>query len=136
MNIPDKVLDRVMELDCRKEDNVRRLRKSLAKLPFIKNEKDLEIDRLEVFIKKMEIRYDIHLSYIMRSYINKRAIYNGTVRANVRNETGKWVKNVYSMTMWEMYAKTLFFMYYLVKKESMPSKKGTDREGKGGIVLG
>ena len=111
IKIPKEVMEKVLYLDCREEDNIRRLEKSLMKLPFIKSKDDLETDRLEELIKKIESKNMIHLSYIMRSIVDGQDYYSGMVKTDVEVK-GEWLKTVNGITIREVLMKTLFFFYY------------------------
>lgn len=112
--ITNDVLDKVLYLDCRTPEGAYKLKKAVSKLPMIKDpEVDVTTDGLEVIIKKIEIKFAIHLSYVMRSVVDCEDHYNGMIKHN----TGTWLKTVYGTTTWEVYAKTLFFMFYYVQSE-------------------
>jgi hypothetical protein len=124
-NIPKEILDKVLFLDCRAPEGSYKLKKAVSKLPMIKDkETDLTTDGLEVIIKKIEVKFAIHLSYIMRSVVDCEDHYSGMVKHN----TGTWLKTIYGKTIWEVLAKTLFFMYYYVESER---KKAKNRAKKG-----
>ena len=88
------------------------------KLPMIKTESDLTTDKLEEIIKKIEVKFAFHLSYIMRSVVDCEDHYSGMVKHN----TGTWLKTIYGKTLWEVCAKTLFFMYFYVESERKKAK--------------
>lgn len=120
IKIPDSVAEKIITLDCRKEENVRRLKKSLMKLPFIKSEKDLETDNLERLIKRLEKKKGkIILGYIMIARIeqdeNKDYIhnFNGMLK---KEDSHEWITTIYALSIWELYAKTLFYMFYYIQK--------------------
>lgn len=120
--VTEETLDKVLTLDCREEINIRRLKKSLSKLPFIKSEEDIQTDILEEKIKKLEIKYSLHLSYIMRSVVDMEDIYTGMIKTTAGDDKGTWLKTVYGKTLWEVTAKTLFFMYYHINKHKKKSR--------------
>lgn len=125
LKVTKEIADKVLFLNCEKEDDIRRLKKSLMKLPFMKSEKDLQTDNLEKLVKKIEIRNMIHLSYVMRSIVAGEDTYTGMIKTDTDKEKGKWLKTVYSITMWEMFAKTLFYMYYYVEGQKAIIKKNS-----------
>jgi hypothetical protein len=123
LKIPKDILDKVLYLDCRDEQNVRRLKKSLMKLPIIKSSDDLTTDALEAIIKRIERKYMLHLSYIMRSVVDLQDHYSGMVKTDA---SGKWLKTIYGQTIWEVLAKTVFYMVFYIEDErrKMRNRKG------------
>lgn len=123
LKITQEIADKVINLDCRSSESIRRLEKSLMRLPFIKSEHDLDTDRLEELIKKIERKYMIHLSYIMRNVVHGEDIYSGMLKLEGGRDNGRWIKTVYGLTMREVLAKSLFYMYFYIesnKKKSLP----------------
>lgn len=120
--VTDEALEMVLNLDCRKDISVRRLKKSLNKLPFIKSESDVQTDRMEEIIKKLEMKHAIHLAYVMRSVVDMQDICTGMIKSSAGSDNGKWLRTVYGQTFWEVTAKTLFFMYYYINKNKKKSK--------------
>jgi chromosomal replication initiation ATPase DnaA len=114
IKIPQEVAEKVIALDCREESNIRRLEKFLMKLPFVKDEEDITTDNLEILIKKIELKYMVHLAYIMRSVVDGEDMYSSMIKTDVETK-GDWVKTVYGQTFWETLAKTLFYMYYHIE---------------------
>lgn len=113
--IPKDVATKVLLLDCREAGNVRRLKESLKKLPFIKTDDDLETDNLEQIIKKLETKGKIRLSYIMRSNIDGKELYSGMLKGNTPEVDSKWLKTIHAITIWEVLAKSIFFMTYYIR---------------------
>lgn len=118
MIIPEEVANKVMMLDCREEDNIRKLKKFLMKLSFIKSEDDLQTDNLEIIIKKLEAKTTMNLSYIMRNNIEGKMLYSGMLRADTKDKDGEWIKSVNGITFWETLAKTVFYLYYYIQNEN------------------
>lgn len=115
IKIPKDVAEKVLMLDCRKDDNVRRLEKSLMKLSFIKSEADLQTDNLERIIVKLESKGTMNMSYIMRNNIEGRMLYTGMLRADTAQKDGEWIKSVNGITLWETLAKAVFYIYYYLQ---------------------
>lgn len=113
LKLTQDIANKVINLDCNTEDGVRRLKKSLMKLPFIKDESDLETDRLEKIINKVEAKYDIQLSYLMRVTTPGHNSYSGMLRG----KGFAWVKTVYGMNINETLQKALFYMFYHIESE-------------------
>lgn len=120
LRITKDICDKVLYLDCRDEDNIRRLKKSLMKLPIIKSKEDLTTDGLELLIKKIERKFFIHLSYVMRSVVDMEDHYSGMIKT--WDKDGRWLKTTYGLTTWEVYAKTLFFMFFYIEDERRKAK--------------
>jgi hypothetical protein len=119
IKITKEVCDKVLYLDCRNDEHVIKLKKALSKLPFIKTEDDLETDVLENKIKAIEKKYYIHLAYIQRSVVDCEDHYSGMIKTDAG---GTWLRTVYAQTTWEVYAKTLFFMYFYIEDERRKMK--------------
>lgn len=114
LNITAEICEKVLLLDCRTEDGIRRLKKSLIKLPMFKSEEDLNTDNLERVISKIEVKHMIHLSYVMRSVVDCENHYTGMIKTE---NDGRWLKTVYGKTTWEVFAKALFFFAYHIDSE-------------------
>lgn len=114
--ITEEIAEKVLMLKCDNEKGIRRLKKSLMKLPFIKAEEDLETDNLEKIVNKIEKKFALHLSYMMR-YRDKenedKVIYSCMVRDSKHN----WIVTTHATSIWEGFAKTIFYMYYYVNKQ-------------------
>lgn len=123
-NITKEIVEKVLYLDCTTDEGVRRLEKSLMKLPFIKSEEDLQTDKLEEFIKKIEVRNMIHLAYIMRSVVDMQDMYSGMIKTDLGDLKGRWLETVHAKTVWETLAKTVFYMYYYLESGKKPKKRG------------
>jgi hypothetical protein len=108
-----EILNKVLFLKCDNEKNIRRLEKSLMKLPFIKSEDDLATDRLEEILLKIESKRDVKLAYITRG---GKDSYTGMIKTM---SDGKWLETIYGITLNEVLAKTLFYLYFYLE-----SKKG------------
>jgi hypothetical protein len=113
LKITKEICDKVIYLDLRIDGNARRLMKSLKKLPIVKEDNNLTTDEIEVVIKKIERKFKIHLAYIQRSVIDCEDHYSGMIK----HDTGTWICTIYAQTIWEVYAKALFFMYFYIEDE-------------------
>src|SRR5690606_4874616 len=111
--ITKEIMQKVIYLDCSEEEGLRRLNKSLMKLPMVKTEDDLETDRLEEMVKKLELRYMVHLGYVMRTVVDGKDVYTGMIKTDV-TVRGEWLETVYGKTFNEILKKTLFYMYYFI----------------------
>lgn len=105
-----EILDKVLRLDCEDEKNIRRLKKSLMKLPFIKSEKDLVVDRLEEILKKIESKHDAKLAYITRGADH----YTGMMKTM---KEGHWLETVHGITLFEVLGKSLFYLYFYIESK-------------------
>lgn len=125
LKITAEICDKVLYLDCRTEEGIRRLQKSLMKLPMVKREDDLTTDRLEEIIKKIETKFMIHLAYVMRSVVDCEDHYSGMIKTD-NTQGGRWLRTTYGQTFNEVLAKTLFYMYFYVEDErrKMKNRKG------------
>jgi hypothetical protein len=122
--IPKEICDKVLYLDCRKDENIRSLKKALMKLPIIKSESQLETDNLEIIIKKLEKKFMFHLAYLMRSVVDCEDHYSGMIKYET---TGSWIKTIYGQTTWEVYAKAVFFMFFYVEDERRKMRNRKDK---------
>lgn len=124
LKITKDICDKVLYLDCRVEDNVRRLKKSLMKLPLIKSTDDLNTDNLEIIIKKIEKKFMVHLAYIMRSVVDCEDHYSGMIKYET---TGSWIRTIYGQSTWEVYAKAVFFLYFYIEDERRKMRNRKDK---------
>jgi len=115
-NITLDIAEKVLRINCEEEKGIRRLKKSLMKLPFIKSEKDLSTDRLEKIYSKLERRFNIHMGYINRHWFKDDTsyTYNGMIKDAITHE---WIVTVSGKTIWEVYGKALFYLYYHVESK-------------------
>lgn len=111
--LTEEVIDKLLLLDCRKEGDIRSLKKALKKLPIIKDESMLETDELEKVITKVEQKFKVSLAYISRTNIDGIMRMTGMVKTN----KGKWIKTAYGISSWEVYAKALFIMIYYIERK-------------------
>lgn len=111
--LTEEVIDKILLLDCRKEGNIRRLKKSLKKLPIIKNESMMETDGLEEVLEKVGEKFKVSLAYISRTRIDGIMRMTGMIKT----DKGKWIKTAYGISVWEIYAKALFIMIYYVESK-------------------
>jgi hypothetical protein len=118
IKITKEICDKVLYMDCRVKDNVTKLQKAVMKLPFIKCLEDTETDYLEEKIKAIEKKFSIHLAYIQRSVIDCEDHYS----CMIKHDTGTWLKTIYAQTIWEGYAKALFFMFFYIEDERRKMK--------------
>lgn len=114
LNITKEIVEKVLYLNCTEEDNVRRLKKSLIRLPMFKKNEDVSTDRLEKIIKKIELKNMIHLAYIMRNVTDGEDIYSCMIKTDTDVDKGRWLKTIYAKSIWEGLAKSLFFMYFYI----------------------
>ena len=128
LNITKEIVEKVLYLNCTDEDNVRRLEKSLIKLPMFKKNTDISTDRLEQIIKKIELKNMIHLAYIMRNVTDCEDIYSCMIKTDTNVEKGRWLVTIYAKSIWEGLAKSLFFMYFYIMADRNMIKKLIDKK--------
>ena len=127
IKIPKDVMNKVTILDCTEDKNIRRLNKSLMKLPFIKDESDLETDRLEKIMAKLEKKLDVHMAYLMRyrGKDDRPSTYTCMLKTN---DEGIWLETVHGLTINESLKKAIFYLYYFSQnKEEELSKREKGR---------
>lgn len=108
MKIKKEIVDKVLNLNCDDDNNIRRLKKSLMKLPIMKKESYLETDNLEKLIAKIQKRTDAFISYIMLTEVGKKNVYS----LMIRNKKGEWLVTISGRTIWEIFAKATFYLFY------------------------
>lgn len=111
--IPTNVMIKVTNLNCDNSDSVRRLKKSLNKLPIIKSEADLETDQLDKIINNLSFKHDINLNHIMKS-VGERGVMNS---AMFKDNQGSHISTVHGKSLWELLAKATFYMFYYITKD-------------------
>lgn len=129
--LPKKVVDKALNVRCDNEEGKEKIKKILLKLPFAKNG-NTSTDFLEEVVKRYEMKYDVHLSYIQR-YKNEnekgkmRYFYSGMMK----NSKGEWLETAYGISTWEVYAKSLIFLYYYVQEGCKGGRVSSDvKQGK------
>jgi hypothetical protein len=100
-------LNEILQLDCRKQENMDILNAALGKMPF----KVVGIGDLEKAVHKMSRKYPIVLSYIMPGPIEDN-FYTFMIK---NREDNNWLKTVYSNSLYEGMAKVALFMYSFIK---------------------
>jgi hypothetical protein len=123
VKIPKEIMEKITLLDCRKEENVRRLDKSLMKLPFIKDKDSLNTDNLEKLINKLEAKYPVCLSYVMKYYVDDEQ-YVYTAMVKTKNKKHDWLISISGISMNEVFKKVVFFMYYHIESKKELKKSG------------
>lgn len=110
-------LSEILLLDCSKKENRKMLRLSLKKLSLLegitKEWHELNTDDLEKVVKKVSQEYPIKIGYIWPA--NGDMNYLSFMIKS--SETHEMLKTVFSLTLFEGYAKSLFFMYGFMQKQ-------------------
>lgn len=108
----------VMILDCRKEENKKKLNQILLKIKPIKNKMQksgyrktdiVPIDFLESFIQLMYKNKGYCTQWITTCYDETKKFLHYSV--GVLDKKRKWIDNVNSKTLWGLYAKVSILMY-------------------------
>lgn len=121
IKVNKEIMEKVLILNCRKEADIRRLDKSLMKLPFIKDDSDLEIDRMEEIVMKLERKLKINLSYFMKYYLDD-GTYSYTCM--IKTKDGGWLETIHAATISEGFKKVIFYYYYYSQnKEKIKARK-------------
>lgn len=110
-------LKEILQLDCRKTENYKIVKKALIKLPFFKkytSYTEISIEDVEIAIWKICKKYNIQMAYIMPSIINNGELYYSIMIKN--RGTDEWIKSIYGHTIFESYIKTLLFLYGYSRK--------------------
>jgi hypothetical protein len=122
VKITKEIMEKVVMLDCRKDENVRRLNKSLMKLPLIKSEECLETDNLEKLILKIEKKYPVYMSYMMRYYMDDEVfVYTSMIKTKDRKHD--WLISITGKSINEVLKKVVFYMYYYIEMKKEKKKK-------------
>jgi hypothetical protein len=111
-------------LNCEEKANRKLLREALLKLPMFKDVDPREIttDMLEKVIWKMEDKYPVMLSYVMRSPTKEEGQPRYLSFMLKNSETHEWIKSVYAISMFEGFAKVALCLYAYIRKLKESSK--------------
>lgn len=107
----------ILDLDCSKPENVKELKKALGKIKPLQKYKAngyLVEDMQEVLIQ-IHKRYELEMQYIHFMVVEKydNFYWSASIRGT---KNGEWFGNVYAITIWEMMAKILVYMFSLIKQ--------------------
>lgn len=105
-----KQMTDILDIDATKKEGRKILLKTLRKIPFFKNDEDINIDTLEKAIWKMENKTGIITGYIL---FNRTDRYYSAMCKDKKEEC---VKTVYGKKIVELYIKILILQYDCFKK--------------------
>jgi hypothetical protein len=108
-------LNEIIQLDCKVEGNKKKLRKALVKvIPSLAsvNPGELEVEDLEIIIKKIGKKYNVGLGYILPGPLSE-GHYSFMLK---ELKGGKHIGTVHAMSMFEGFAKAAMWLYVREKK--------------------
>lgn len=109
-------LSEILMLDCREEEKMRQLRKCLLRIPAIinlnKEWNKITTDDLDKIVYKYVKKYPITIGYIN---LVESDVTHYSIMIKEKG-THEWLKTVYSISLFEGFAKSLLFIYAYVKK--------------------
>jgi len=112
-------LSDIMQLDFRKEESKQVLVQALWITPFFDDGKQLAVEDLEKIVFKIRKKYPIVLAYIMSVSNGEDEYYSAMLK---RSDTNEWLTTIYGKTMFEIFGKTIIFMYSFIKKNFSKKK--------------
>jgi len=118
-----KIIKKALILDCRKEENVDRIKQILTKTKWLEKFADtpenLTLDVLERLYKKVIKKYPAQIGYIQNAGDNSWAF------SLKHTETHEWLYTIYAYTLWEGIAKSLIVLYAVfIKNIPLEERKG------------
>jgi hypothetical protein len=108
-------LNEIIQLDCRIESNKMQLRKALVKvIPSLAavNPRELEVEDLEIIMKKIGKKYNVGLGYILPGPIAEG--HYSFMLKEIKN--GKHIGTVFAFSMFEGFAKAAIWLYTREKR--------------------
>jgi hypothetical protein len=109
----------VLNLDYTKEENKKIIQKALRLIKPFKNEsidKNIEIEKLEKYIKLTLGKYNMILRIIIDRYANEKYLVYCSCIMDSQNL--HILRNIYSMSIYELYCKICIFIYSKIKSQS------------------
>ena len=113
----------ILDLDYADEKNKEIIQKALRKIkPLSKYDIDEEVplEVLETLVSKYQHKYCLFVNYITPTYIpGERNTYCATCK---RTDTLDYIGNVYSSTIYELFAKLSIKFYYETQSGNIPTQ--------------
>ena len=113
----------ILDLDYADEESKEIIQKALRKIkPLSKYDIDEEVplDVLEILVSKYQHKYCLFINYIAPTYIpGERNTYCATCK---RTDTLEYIGNVYSSTIYELFAKLSIKFYYETQSGNIPTQ--------------
>ena len=104
-------LKEALQLDFRVKGSKNAMIEMLQTLPFF-SVQEPTMDGLEAAMQKMQNKYPVSLSYIMRGP-DRDNYYSFMIK---RSDNNEWIHTVYARSMFEGFAKTVLVMFGYIKK--------------------
>lgn len=109
--------EQILNLDCTKEQNKRKLNSYLLKVKPIQKraeqDKFVQLELLEMVLHKFYEKYGYKFQFVTAYYEEEEFIFYETA---IMDKNRKWLGNVYGKTLWELLAKCVIKIYSEIKK--------------------
>lgn len=108
-------IDRLLILDCRKEENRQMVQKELKKQKaFAKYKDDIPAQKIEEFIHHITNKYTITIQYMNYiSYGKEGTYWSCPIKRTTNHE---WIKTIYGYNTYDALTKAALYMYSEIKK--------------------
>lgn len=121
-------LDKIMNLDYRKQENKEKINDILTKFKFLQGYKGKKVPQIEVenFIGMMCRRYQIGVQWVTMSFLPDEVnMFSASV---IRSDTHEWLGTVYGCCMLELLNKTAIKMFFDIKGKEIPRREDKKNE--------
>ena len=113
----------ILDLDYSDEVGKELIQKALRKIKPLSKfdiEEEIPLDVLEKLISKYQHKYCLMINYITPTFVpEERNMYCATCK---RTDTLEYIGNVYSSTIYELFAKLSIKFYYETQKGNIPTQ--------------
>lgn len=122
-NKKENSLDKIMNLDYRKNENKEKINEILTKFKFLQSYKGKKVPQIEVenFIGMMCRKYQIGIQWVTMSFLPDEVnMYSASI---LRTDTHEWLGTVYGYCMLELLNKAAIKMFFDIKEKEIPKRK-------------
>jgi len=109
----------ILALNMYEENNADIIQKHLKVIkPFENISGDVPMERLEKYIGLVQRKYALQIDYICPTFVpDEKNLYSASVR---RTDTGKYLTDIYSTTMYELFCKVCILYNAVTKGKDFP----------------
>lgn len=122
-------LDKIMNLDYRKQENKEKINNILTKFKFLQGYKGKKVPQIEVenFIGMMCRKYQIGVQWVTMSFLPDEVnMFSASI---ICSDTHEWLGTVYGYCMLELLNKTAIKMFFDIKEKKIPRREEKKNEG-------
>lgn len=115
INIRNKKFDEIIDMVVKTEDDKRYMLNALSKIPLLSKCENITQGILEKAVFKIQYSYPVRMQWIMLFFdINDTPdMFKVDIK---RTDTGEYIRSIYGLTMFELFAKCVIYMYCIGSK--------------------